>query len=49
MELERIQEIEHAIGVNRKQVMRLGVAILFLAGIMAAMLYYMIRGIMLPN
>ena len=48
MELERIQEIEHAIGVNRKEVMRLGVAIRFLAGILAAMLYDMNRGMMLP-
>lgn len=33
MELERIQEIEQAIGVNRKEVLRLGISILFLVGI----------------
>jgi PiT family inorganic phosphate transporter len=45
MELERIQEIERATGVNRKEVMRLGVAILFLAGII---LYVASRGEVSP-
>jgi inorganic phosphate transporter, PiT family len=34
MELERIQEIEKATWVNRKEVFRLGIAILFIVGIM---------------
>ena len=38
MEIERIHEIEQAIGVNRSEVLRLGVS----------MLFFMIRGIMLP-
>jgi PiT family inorganic phosphate transporter len=33
MELERINKIEEATGVNRKEVLRLGVAILFILGI----------------
>jgi PiT family inorganic phosphate transporter len=33
MEIERIQEIEQAIGVNRTEVLRLGISILFLVGI----------------
>ena len=33
MELERIHEIEVAMGVNRKEILRLGVSILFLVGI----------------
>jgi hypothetical protein len=33
MDIERIAEIEQATGVNRKEVLRLGVSILFLAGI----------------
>ena len=77
MEIERIAEIEQATGVNRKEVLRLGVSVLFLAGIilyvssrgevspmliiagmiggtvpvsglLAAMLFFMIRGMMLP-
>ncbi len=45
MELERIQEIERATGVNRKEVMRLGAAILFLAGVI---LYVASRGEVSP-
>jgi len=57
MEIERIAEIEQAIGVNRKEVLRLGLSILFLAGIIlygasrgevSPMLLFMIRGMMLP-
>jgi len=66
MEIERIHEIEQAIGVNRSEVLRLGVSILFLAGalwlniaaawiitvpvsgFLAAMLFFMISGMMLP-
>jgi len=44
MEIERIHEIEQAIGVNRSEVLRLGVSILFLA----AILFFTIRGMMLP-
>ena len=33
MDIERIHEIDQAMGVNRKEVLRLGVSILFLAGI----------------
>ena len=33
MEIEKIHEIEQAIGVNRTEVLRLGISILFLAGI----------------
>ena len=33
MELERIHQIEQAIGVNRTEVLRLGVSILFIVGI----------------
>jgi PiT family inorganic phosphate transporter len=33
MELERIQQIEEAIGVNRTEVLRLGISILFIVGI----------------
>ena len=36
MEIERIAEIEQATGVNRKEVLRLGVSVLFLAGIRAS-------------
>jgi len=35
MDIEKIAEIEQAIGVNRSEVLRLGVSILFLAGIRA--------------
>ena len=45
MELERIQEIEQAIGVYRREVLRLGVAILFLVGII---LYVASRGEVSP-
>ena len=38
MDIEKIAEIEQAIGVNRKEVLRLGVSVLF----------FRIRGIMLP-
>ena len=38
MDIEKIHEIELAIGVNRSEVLRLGVS----------MLFFMIRGIMLP-
>lgn len=34
MELEKIREIEEATGVNRKEIFRLGVAIMFIVGIM---------------
>jgi len=34
MELEKIQEIEQATGVNRQEIFRLGVALLFIVGIM---------------
>ena len=33
MELEKIQEIEQAINVNRKEVLRLGISMLFIVGI----------------
>jgi PiT family inorganic phosphate transporter len=45
MEIERIHEIEQAIGVNRSEVLRLGVSILFLAGII---LYVGSRGEVSP-
>ena len=45
MELERIEEIETAIGVNRREVLRLGIAILFLVGIV---LYVASRGEVSP-
>ena len=45
MEIERIHEIEQAIGVNRAEVLRLGVSILFLAGII---LYVGSRGEVSP-
>jgi PiT family inorganic phosphate transporter len=45
MELEKIHEIEQAIGVNRKEVLRLGISILFIAGII---LYVSSRGEVSP-
>jgi PiT family inorganic phosphate transporter len=45
MELERIHEIEQAIGVNRKEVLRLGISILFIVGII---LYVSSRGEVSP-
>jgi len=45
MELERIHEIEQAIGVNRKEVLRLGLSVLFIAGII---LYVSSRGEVSP-
>jgi len=45
MEIEKIHEIERAIGVNRTEVLRLGVSILFLAGII---LYVGSRGEVSP-
>ena len=45
MELERIHEIEQAIGVNRKEVLRLGISILFIVGII---LYVGSRGDVSP-
>ena len=44
MNLERIVETKQATGVNRMEVLRLGVSILFLA----TMLFFLIRGMMLP-
>ncbi len=76
MELEKISQIEAATWVNRPEVLRLGISILFIvgiilyvssrgevspmliiaawiitvpvSGILAAMLFFMIRGMMLP-
>jgi len=45
MELERIHELEQAIGVNRKEVLRLGLSILFIVGII---LYVSSRGEVSP-
>jgi PiT family inorganic phosphate transporter len=45
MELERIHEIEQAIGVNRKEILRLGLSILFIVGII---LYVSSRGEVSP-
>jgi len=45
MDIERIHEIEQAIGVNRKEVLRLGISILFLVGII---LYVASRGEVSP-
>jgi PiT family inorganic phosphate transporter len=45
MELERIHEIEQAIGVNREEVLRLGISILFIVGII---LYVSSRGEVSP-
>ena len=45
MELERIQELEQAIGVNRKEVLRLGISVLFIVGII---LYVSSRGEVSP-
>jgi PiT family inorganic phosphate transporter len=45
MELERIQELEQAIGVNRKEILRLGLSILFIVGII---LYVSSRGEVSP-
>ncbi len=45
MEIERIHEIEQAIGINRSEVLRLGLSILFLAGII---LYVGSRGEVSP-
>jgi PiT family inorganic phosphate transporter len=45
MELEKIHEIEQAIGVNRKEVLRLGISILFIVGII---LYVSSRGEVSP-
>ena len=45
MELERIHELEQAIGVNRKEVLRLGISILFIVGII---LYVSSRGEVSP-
>ncbi len=45
MELERIQELEQAIGVNRREVLRLGVSVLFIVGII---LYVSSRGEVSP-
>ena len=45
MELERIHEIETAIGVNREEVLRLGISILFIVGII---LYVSSRGEVSP-
>ena len=33
MELEKIHEIEQAINLNRKEVLRLGISMLFIVGI----------------
>lgn len=45
MELERVHEIEQAIGVNRKEVLRLGLSVLFIVGII---LYVSSRGEVSP-
>jgi PiT family inorganic phosphate transporter len=45
MELEKIHEIEQAIGVNREEVLRLGISILFIVGII---LYVSSRGQVSP-
>ena len=45
MELEKINEIERAIGVNREEVLRLGLSILFIVGII---LYVSSRGEVSP-
>ncbi len=45
MELERIHEIEQAIGVNRKEILRLGLSVLFIVGII---LYVSSRGEVSP-
>ena len=45
MELERVHEIEQAIGVNRKEILRLGLSVLFIVGII---LYVSSRGEVSP-
>lgn len=45
MELEKFHEIEQAMGVNRQEVLRLGISILFIVGII---LYVSSRGEVSP-